>query len=103
MVPEVHSSGGEGQSVPTVLYCAHQIRLDDWVEVLPSQRRLQFYCSYVILLLRISTILFVYLSETLLSLLSSLFVSDTSQKGHTEYRFRYDSPFVTRHIYSLQT
>ena len=41
----------------------HQyFRPDDWVEALPSERRLQFICSYVILLLRISTILFVFSS-----------------------------------------
>ena len=39
------------------------VRSDDWVEALPSQRRLQLICSYVILLLlRVSTILFVFSS-----------------------------------------
>ena len=44
----------------SIIIGRYQIRSDDWVEALPSQRRLQFICSYVILLLlRVSTILFV--------------------------------------------
>ena len=38
------------------------IRSDDWTEALPSQRRLQCICSNVILLLCISTILFLFFS-----------------------------------------
>ena len=58
--PGREASNSMKQVIPTDAHHYYdQIRLDDWVEDLPSQRRLQFICYYVILLLRISIILFV--------------------------------------------
>ena len=43
------------------VFTTPHLRSDDWVEALPSQRHLQFICSYF-LLLHVSTNLFVFSS-----------------------------------------